>query len=167
MNVLSQFLLVAAPTIILIGGVPQASAQETTLSFSCNNVGALQAREPLGDKEGHAISVGEYSCRAESAPLEGGVWTETILWEWNKNDAAIVQSAGVIRKPGATTVVEFTKGSVSLSATDGKMTGVTGSGQGVFPIAVGDAAGLAGKTWTYTVKATTPPAQFSLIMKLD
>jgi hypothetical protein len=97
----------------------------------------------------------------------GGLWTETIVWEWNKTDATIISSVGVIRKPGATTVVKFTEGSIAVTMADGKMTGATGSGRGVFPIAVGAAAPLSGKTWTYTVKSTMPPAQFDLIMKLE
>jgi hypothetical protein len=167
MHSLRRTCSVVTPAIFLIGAAGIADAQENALSFSCNNVGAQQARESLGDREGHAISVGEYSCRAETAPLGGGVWTQTNLWEWNKTDAAIVESTGVIRKPGATTVVKITEGSISLTIADGKMTGVTGSGRGVFPIAVGGAGSLAGKTWTHTVKSTTPPAQFSLEMKLD
>ena len=97
----------------------------------------------------------------------GDIWTETIVWEWDKTDASIVESAGVIRKLGGAAVVKITEGSFSLTIAEGKVTGFTGSGRGVFPLAVGTAASLAGKLFTYTVKSTIPPAQFSLEMKLD
>jgi hypothetical protein len=161
-----NFCRIATPAIFLICA-RASSAQDNTLTFSCSNFGIVQAREPLGDKEGHAFSVGEYSCRAESEPLAGGVWTETIVWEWDKTDASLVEAAGVIRTLGGAAVVKITEGSFSLTIAEGRVTGFAGSGRGVFPLAVGVAALLAGKPFTYTVKSTIPPAQFSLEMKLD
>ncbi len=51
----------------------------------------------------------------------------------------------------ATTVVHSTDG--ALTQANGKMTGA-GSGQGVFPVAVGDAAPLAGKSFVHSVETT-------------
>ena len=45
---------------------PSAVAQEKTAVWECQEVGGSPP-EPLGDREGHSISVGQYSCRADRA----------------------------------------------------------------------------------------------------
>jgi hypothetical protein len=135
---------------------PNAIAQETTFTFTCQEFGGGSPPEPLGDREGHAISVGNYSCRADSGPLAGGVLTGTGIWEWDKTNAKMISNGGVIRKPGASAGYQITDGKLALTITDGKVTGATGEGAGTYSVAVGDAASLNGKSFTWTTKSTGP-----------
>jgi hypothetical protein len=65
-------------------------------------------------------------------------------------------NSGVARKPGATVVYVGPEGKLALTMTDGKVTGFTGSGKGVYVLATGSAASLAGKPYTWTAKSTGP-----------
>lgn len=142
-----------------------ASAQENSFSFSCQGVGTSPS-EPIGDREGHSISSGEVSCRAEGGPLIGGVMTGSTIYEWDKGSGVLLSGSGVIRKPGATTAYRISEGRIALILTDGKVTASTASGKGVYTMATGSAASLAGKSFTYSTR-TTAPGQFSLVVKLE
>ena len=121
-----------------------ASGQEKSYSFSCQSVGS-SPREPLGDREDHSISLSEVSCRAEGGPLVGGALTGTNTYEWEKGAGVLLAGSGIIRKPGATTAYRIIEGKIALIMTDGKVTGTTASGKGVYTLAIGGAATLAGK----------------------
>ena len=116
---------------------PSAIAQEVS-KFFCQAVGANGAPEPLGDREGHGISV-----------LDGSLTTAQEIWEWDGTNAKMLLESGVIRKPGAMATFELTEGKLALTMTDGKVTGFTASGKGRWPTATGTAASLAGKSWTF------------------
>jgi hypothetical protein len=62
------------------GFAPGAVAQETSFKQICQEVGG-NAPEPVGDREGHTITVSQYSCRVDSGPMSGGVVTGTAIWE--------------------------------------------------------------------------------------
>jgi hypothetical protein len=134
---------------------PDAVAQEVTIKTACSIVGDA-APEPLGDRDGHAYSVETDTCLDQTGPFVGGVYTGTVIWEWNGPNAVLVSGSGVMRKPGATALAQFTEGKVELTLTDGKVTGATASGKGRWPIATGSAASLAGKTFTWASKGTGP-----------
>ena len=69
----------------------------------------------------------------------------------------MVIGSGVVRMPGNTLVYENTEGTTTLTMSDGKVTGATGVGKGVYKRTYGPAiSGYAGKTYTYTAKATGP-----------
>lgn len=133
---------------------PSAFAQENSFTLTCQDVGFI-APEPLGDREGHLITVAENNCHVDLGPLSGGVLTGQYIYEWDKGNGVLISGSGVVRKPGSTVVFRDTEGTLSLVITDGKITGITGSGRGTFPLAVGAGASLA-KSWTYTVKSTGP-----------
>ena len=144
--------------------IPKAVAQESTFASTCQEFGG-GGPEQLGDREGHAISVGNYSCRIDSGPLSGGVLTGTGIWEWNKGNANLISDGGVIRKPGATAAYRITEGKITLTVTDGKVTGATGAGEGIYSVAVGGAAALSGKSFSWTTKSTGP-ATFQIDVKI-
>jgi hypothetical protein len=56
---------------------------------------------------------------------------------------------------------------VTLTTTDGKVTGWTVSGRGVYPLATDDWASMAGKWFTWTGKPVGPGSQFSLEAKSE
>jgi len=155
---------IAAAGLAFVVVTPNAVAQETTFTSTCQEFGG-GAPEQLGDREGHAISVGNYSCRMDSGPLSGGVLTGTGIWEWDKGNAKLISNGGVIRKPGASAAYQITEGKLALTITDGKVTGATGAGEGIYSVAVGDAAALNGKSFSWTTKSTGP-AMFQIDVKI-
>ena len=50
---------------------PGAVAQEVTYTMTCQDVG-VGTPEPLGDRQGHSISINELSCHVESGPMSQG-----------------------------------------------------------------------------------------------
>jgi hypothetical protein len=62
--------------------VQSAAAQEVHGHILCRAVGAF-APEQLGDREGHALSIGQSSCQVTEGPVADAVQTETNMWEWD------------------------------------------------------------------------------------
>jgi hypothetical protein len=151
----------AAATLAFAAFAPMAIAQEKTTAYTCQGVGT-DTPEPLGDREGHSLEAGQYSCRAESGQQAGGVTTGTGIWEWDGPKAILISSSGVTRKPGATSAYKFTEGTQTLTLTDGKVTGCTGSGRGTNAVATGGWASMAGTSFACTWKCVGPSSQFSV-----
>jgi hypothetical protein len=160
------FSRLAAAALAVAAFAPSAVAQENTTVWACQSVGS-RSLEPLGDREGHSISVGQYSCRAESGPFAGGVATGMSIYEWDDPKATLISDSGVVRKPGATFVWKTTDGKLALTMTDGKMTGWTGSGRSTIALATGAWASMAGKSFTSTAKSVGLTAQYSIETKFE
>ena len=100
---------VAAAAIAFAAFAPSALAEEATAVWTCQAVGASQP-EPLGDREGHSLDVGTYSCRVDGGLLSGGVATGSDMWEWDgpkavrnllkRRDPQTRSSCGVQRRNG-------------------------------------------------------------------
>ena len=93
--------------------------------------------------------------------MAGGVSTGTAIWEWDGPKATLISNSGVVRKPGATLAFKSTEGKLTATMTDGKMTGWTDLERGTDPVATGDWASMAGKSYTCTTKSVGLTAQFS------
>ena len=145
---------------------PAAVAQEITSTGTCQAVGLNGAPEPLGDREGHGISVGQISCHIDSGPMKDGIVTGTDILEWDGPNAVLVSEHGVVRKPGATLVYVETQGKIALTMADGKVTGWTAWAKGTNVVATGSAASLAGKSYT-TMAKPTGPGQFTFEAKTE
>jgi hypothetical protein len=152
----------AALALVSAGAAAQAGS---TAKLYCHTVGN-GAPEALGDREGHAVSVGHYTCRIEGGATDGGILTGTTIAEWDKGSAILLSGTGITRKPGAVTAFQHTECKQSLVMTDGKPAGITGSGRGRYILATGSAASLAGRTYSYTF-STTGPNQFVVDVKND
>ena len=148
---------VGVAALALTSTVALAQSGQTARLY-CHAVGSSQP-EPLGDREGHAISIGEIACRVEGGLADGGLLTGTIIYEWDKANGVLLSGIGVTRKPGATTSYQHTEGKITLIMSDGKVTGYTGSGRGRHTMATGAAASLNGKTYSFTFK-TVGPGQY-------
>jgi len=135
---------------------PRAVAQELSFKLICQEVGGAGEPEPAGDREGHVISVDNYSCRMEGGPMDGAVVTGNDVTDWNKADGVLLLGNAVVRKPGGFAAYQDTEGKVALTIADGKVTGATGVGKVHWVVATGGAAPLADKTFSYTFKATGP-----------
>ena len=163
---LSAVIAIAIAIAMFAFGSADVFAQSgATSRLYCHAVGASPP-EPLGDREGHAISVGEITCRVEGGTTDGDVLTGTTIDEWDRGVATQLSGIGVTRKPGATTTSQHTEGKQSLVMTDGKVTGATGSGRGRYTLDAGAAAANNGKTYSYTFR-TTAPGQFIVEVKND
>ena len=133
-----------------------ATAQPTpSFRLHCSRVG-YSPPEPLGDRAGHSISIGEFVCRVEGGPSDGGTLTGTIVYEWEKTNATLLSGIGITRRPGAITAYQHSEGKASLVIRNGKVSGIVGSGRGRFTMATGTASSLAGKTYAYTYKSVGP-----------
>lgn len=128
-----------------------------TWKAHCINTGP-GAFEALGDREGHGISVVSAVCTIEGGPLDGGVSTQSVIWEGDraKGTTMLLSGEGVTRKPGATAVFRNTGGTLTTVMKDGKPAGWTASGTSVMALAAGEAAPLNGKSISWTAKATGP-----------
>lgn len=151
-------------SLALVGTSAFAQSGQITKLF-CHTVGS-SAMEPLGDREGHSIAVGQLTCRVEGGPLDGGILTGSNINEWDKTNGVLLSGAGVTRKPGATAAYQITEGKTSVTMADGKATGFTASGKGRWTMATGTAAALKGKTYSYTAKSTGP-GQIAFEVKTD
>jgi len=165
MNCKPQLSTVIAFAALTLGSAGAFAQSGATAKLYCHSVGASPP-EALGDREGHAITVGEITCRVEGGATDGGVLTGTTIYEWDKGSATMLSGIGVTRKPGATTAYQHTEGKQSLVMTDGKVTGATGSGRGRYTMATGVAAVNNGKTYSYTFR-TIAPGQFIVEVKND
>jgi hypothetical protein len=145
----------AAAALAFAAFAPSVVAQELHGHCLCRAVGAFTP-EQLGDREGHALSIGQSSCQVTEGPDAGAVQAETNVLEWDGPKAKELSAYGVKRKPGATLAFEHTDGTVEVTMTDGKPSGWTGSGHGVVTLATGSWASLNGKTFEWTGKGTGP-----------
>jgi hypothetical protein len=143
-------LLIALGLTLTVGG----AFGQTTWKTVCTNSGGA-APEPLG-REGLALSVASATCIADGGPMSGGVVTQNALWESDKGTGTLLSADGVVRKPGSTAAYKLLTGTLNTVMKDGKPAGWTGSGKGVYTLAVGEAASLKGKTFSWTGKATGP-----------
>jgi hypothetical protein len=134
---------------------PASAQSEKAEQLHCNNVG-YNPSESLGDQKGHSIAVSKFTCRVEGGPLDGGLVTGSSIWEWHKTKAVLLSGMGVTRKPGTTLAWKQLDGKMALIMSDGKVTGVQGSGRGRATLATGAAAERKGKTYSYTFKSVGP-----------
>lgn len=121
----------------------------------CRSVGET-AIEPVGDHDGHAVSIGAYTCTIEGGPLDGGVVEGSVVYEWEAGSGVLLTGHGVARRPGAVYVSENTSGRVRLRVIDGKAGGLEGAGTGVYRLAAGAASALSGRRYAYVVRSTAP-----------
>jgi hypothetical protein len=133
--------------------------------YNCTNNGP-NLPEPLGDREGHFLLVAAGSCVIEGGVLDGTVVSQNTIWDNDKGVVTILSADGVARKPGSVAVYKVTGGTLSYIMQDGKPAGWTASGKGVYTLAVGGAAALAGKSYSWTARATGPRT-YSIESKLD
>lgn len=123
----------------------------------CTNIGPANT-EPVGDREGHAISVSSSVCLVEGGPWDGGVSTQSVVWEMDRDKPSftLLTGEGVTRKPGATSVYRNVSGTLTPLMKDGKPAGWTAAGTSVLTLGIGESALLKGKTVSWTGRATGP-----------
>jgi hypothetical protein len=152
---------------LTLGVLAVTATAQTAISYRalCQNVG-VNPFEAIGDREGHSLAVLQQTCRIEGAPLDGGILTGNIIYEWDKVAGTGLAGQSVVRKPGASVVIVLGEFKNALTMTDGKVTGFIGTGQGIHKLATGSAASLAGKSFSYTARSTGP-GQYVIEFKVE
>ncbi len=140
-------LSVVAVASLSVSATASAYAQENTVTFACQEIGA-NSWEPLLGDETHRLQVRDYTCLVTAGPMSGGIGTGRDVLEYESGVWRLLTGNGVIRKPGATAVYVMTD-----------------KGHGHYVLAVGGATPLSDKTFTLNVKANV--GQFSMVQKLD
>jgi hypothetical protein len=138
----SRILTVAAA--LAFATFSASALAQTVQKFICQGIGAPAAREPVGDREGHYISVSTSSCHSAS----GSNMAITTIWEFDNGKGAIVSSNSVTRQTGGMAVAQSIEGTQTTLMTDGKPTGFTGNAKGIYKAAKGNMAALAGKSYS-------------------
>jgi len=162
----SDYAALAVAFLVLMAPAATSVAQ-TSSSYKCFcQTAGTDLPEPLGDHEGHAVTVTSYTCRVEGGALDGGVLTGTSMYEWDRTNARGLSGNGVGRKAGAMLVYQLGDFKNELILADGKVSGFLASGQGTYKLATGSAASLAGKTFTYTARRTGSN-QFDIDVKVE
>lgn len=125
--------------------------------YACRG-GGLEPPEAHGDREGHAITSGQFSCRAESGPMAGGVLTGYAVIEWNNETGVMLSGSGIVRKPGVVLVYQNVDYKVLYHKTDGRFSAASGAGRFKYVFADGADPDLAGATFVYVTRAASPEA---------
>lgn len=129
--------------------------QAETWKINCMNAGA-NLPEALGDREGHAIHAQTSTCVIEGGPMDGAIQTQGVIWEHDKTGSRLLSGHSIARKPGATTAIKISDGTLAFVMKDGKPAGWTASGKAMYSLAAGSAAALAGKTFGWISRPTGP-----------
>ena len=154
-----------ASAITLLVAAPDAVAQESDFIFTCQSFGSGPS-EPIGDREGHALSFSQVSCHVDTGPLAGGIVTSSDIWEWDGQNATQLSNTTITRKPGAFAVAHETGVKFSLTISEGKVTDWSSTGHMTYVWATGSASVLVGKSFTITAKPIST-GQFTLEAKAD
>jgi hypothetical protein len=134
----------------------------------CREVGQV-AFEPLGDRQDHALSRLESSCKTKDGLTAGAVRTMTELFEWNGTTATLVSAYGVDHGPGGG-VMAFQAVDAKIDATmtaGGRPIGWTGSGHSIVTLASGPWEALKGKTISWTSRSTGELGEYEIISTLQ
>ncbi len=156
-------LVSAGLTAVPVGVLAQAS---NVVKLHCTAVGN-NPPEALGDRPGHSIAIGEFTCIEEGGPLDGGVMWGTQIYEWDGVNGVGKAGFGVIRGRGGHIVYVNTEMKNTLTITDGKVTGFVATGRGHYPVATGIAASSAGKSYSFVAKPGPGPGRFVIESTID
>jgi hypothetical protein len=142
---------VTTAAMALAAFAPSAVAQEIVVQWACQPI-AAGLPEPLGDREGHAITISEFTCSATSGFMADAIANVMSVWERNGATGVQLSSTGLIGKPGSTMVFRGMGGTLEQTVVDDKLTGWTASGRDLTVLATGTWAPLLGRQATWTAK---------------
>ncbi len=149
------YFIVSLSALALSLAITSAKAQEVNRE-TCQQVGSAP-QEPIGDREGHAISTQTELCKVTEGPLKGGTRTGYTIWEWDGPKAKLLANQGAVRAPTGFLVYEGGDGTIEMIMKDGKPTGWTASGGGVTStLATGSVANRLGHPGVWSAKSTGP-----------
>lgn len=104
--------------------------------LECSIVGT-PSQEPIGDRDGHRLVSGQYSCLGVDGLLKGALYTTATTSEWDGSQGTYFTGGGVFRVPGGIAVTQLNEARGSAVITDGKPAGNEVSGKGQVKFASG------------------------------
>jgi hypothetical protein len=124
--------------------------------LECSIVGT-PSQDPIGDRDGHRLVSGQYSCFGVEGLLKGALYTAATTSEWDGSQGTYFVGGGIFRTPGGIAVTQLIQGQGSPVMKDGKPVGNEVSGKGQVKFASGALAELSGKVLRFEAK----PAGFN------
>jgi hypothetical protein len=110
--------------------------------------------ESFFEHPGTSIKVLHSSCRIQGGPLHGATMTSSSVLLVSEGQARLVAGYSNYEKSGATVAAERMEESVTVSATDGQITGWSSTGRDFFKTATGSAESLSGTVLRWTARST-------------
>lgn len=124
---------------------PAALAGGVTSHFTCR-VTAVSQLDRLGH-DGQPAELSQFTCQVRGGLLDGFVATGTNIWEPGRDSAVLIGSIVVARKGDAAVVYEVQQATRKLVRPQDPDHGWEGTGHGLYKLATGTAAPLAGKSF--------------------
>lgn len=150
-----------APLALAAGvALPAIAAANTHSHFDCRVTSATRL-DHLG-REGQQAELSRFTCLVHGGLLDGFVASGTNIWEPGRQRDVLLGSIVVAHKAAATVVYEVQQ--ATRSATDGAGRG--GMGRGMYRLATGSAAPLAGRSFRSVAHSVGADA-FTLEIFLD
>jgi len=144
--------------LVPLAGAP-ALASEAASRFHCQVTGIerLAAMAP----DGGAAELSRFTCRVKGGPLDGFVATGTNLWGGRLRDGLLLGSLVVARKAHSVVVYEVQQVTRRARAPGSDARSWEGQGTGVYKLATGAVAHLAGKSF-HSIARSAGPGAFTI-----
>lgn len=149
----------AALALAALLAAPAAVAASSTSHFDCRVTSVAQL-DHLG-RTGQPAELAQFTCRVRGGLLDGFVATGTNIWEPAPGGAVLIGSIVVARRADSAVVYEVEQASRKLADRDNPKGRWQGTGRGVYKLATGVAAPLAGKTF-HSVARYEGPGAFTI-----
>lgn len=136
-----------------------ALASEPPSRFDCRVTGTERLAGLAPD--GGAAELSRFTCRVKGGPLDGFVATGTNLWGGRLRDGLLLGSLVVARKAHSVVVYEVQEVTRRARAPGTDAPSWEGQGTGVYKLATGVAAHLAGKSF-HSIARSAGPGAFTI-----
>lgn len=142
--------------VLLALAAAPALASEAPSRFHCQVTGTetLAGLAP----DGGAAELSRFTCRVKGGPLDGFVATGTNLWGGRLRDGLLLGSLVVARKAQSIVVYEVQEVTRRARPPGADVRSWEGQGTGVYKLATGVAARLAGKSFRSIARSAGPGA---------
>lgn len=133
-----------------------AFAGEAASHFECRVTGTESL--PGLASAGPVAELTRFSCRVRGGLLDGFLATGTNIWDGEQRHGLLLGSLVVARKGGAVVVYELTRVTRDARPRGADVSGWEGRGTGIYRLATGPAAALAGRTFRSIARSAGPGA---------
>jgi hypothetical protein len=137
----------------------------TTYKHLCIAVG-VNTTEPLPDRAGQSLTIGDFVCTTEGGPLDGATVTGRTINHYDGLTGTALSGNGVTRRPGGQVYWQATEQRTEIKMSEGRVTGFDGVGRGRFVLTTGAYSALNGKAYSYKFNSTGP-GRFTVDVSLE
>ena len=142
---------VAPIALAALTAMPALAAANARSHFDCRVTSSTRL-EHLG-REGQPAELSEFICRVTGGLLDGFVATGTNIWEYGKDHDELIGSIVIVRKADSAVVYEVQHATRRMPPPQRRGAPREGTGYGLFKMATGSAAALAGKSFRSVARA--------------